>query len=251
MQNSGRNQSDFKIFFSNRKSIERIILLSAFGVAMAFLETAVVVYLREILYPKGFTFPLVPIGEKLAVTEFLREAATLIMLIAVGWMSGRTKLEKFVLFLYAFAIWDLFYYIFLKLLICWPESILSWDILFLIPITWTAPVLFPVLSSLSMIIFAFAVIYFTNKYKSVHMQRMEWVLIIAGACCQFISYIWDYSRFILHHYSFFQLWSIQGKKALYSLSMQYIPESFPWGLFLAGELMILASVFLFWRRLRD
>src|SRR5450759_349753 len=191
---------------STTRSEVRLIWLTAFAVAMGFLETSVVIYLRDILYPNGFTFPLAPISEKLATIELLREAATLVMLLAVGWMTGRTKLEKFVLFLYAFAIWDIFYYISLKMLINWPESLMTWDILFLIPVTWTGPVLSPVISSVNMIILALVVVHFTNLNKTILVSRLEWLLLLAGAILQFFSFIWDYTRFTLQHFSLGELW---------------------------------------------
>jgi hypothetical protein len=225
-----------------------LVILTIFAIAMGFLEAAIVVYLREILYPNGFAFPLAPISNKLAVIEFLREAATLIMLLAVGWMTGRTRFEKFILFLYAFAIWDIFYYIFLKILINWPASFLTWDILFLIPVTWTGPVLAPVTSSLSMIILSLFAVHFTNSDKGVFMRTGEWILLLAGALLQFIAFIWDYSCFILKNYSYNELWSFPVKKTLYSLSLNYIPVSFPWAIFLFGEMCILGAIFLFCRK---
>jgi hypothetical protein len=93
------------------------IWLTFFSIAMGYLETSVVVYLRELYYPQGFDFPLAPISPSLAVTEFWREVATIVMLWGVGVLAGRSKTEKFALFLYSFAIWDIFYYIFLKILL--------------------------------------------------------------------------------------------------------------------------------------
>jgi hypothetical protein len=110
-----------------------IVWLTLFGISMGFLETSVVVYLREILYPNGFDFPLSMFPKHLALTEILREAATVIMLVAVGIFTGRTRTEKFGFFIFTFAVWDIFYYVFLKALLNWPESLLTWDILFLIP----------------------------------------------------------------------------------------------------------------------
>jgi hypothetical protein len=69
--------------------------LTVFSVAMGFLETAVVVYLRELYYPAGFAFPLAPIETSVAVTELLREAATLLMLLGVGVLAGRTAVQRF------------------------------------------------------------------------------------------------------------------------------------------------------------
>ncbi|MBN2481771.1 MAG: hypothetical protein JXB19_08530, partial [Bacteroidales bacterium] len=127
------------------------IWLTLFSIAMGFMESAVVVYIREISYPEGFDFPLVPMDNTLEVTEILREAATMIMLLAAGYLGGRTLSERFTWFLYCFAIWDIFYYVFLKLLLGWPASFMTWDILFLIPVAWTGPVITPVIISLTMI----------------------------------------------------------------------------------------------------
>ena len=225
-----------------------LLWLTLFAISMGFLESAVVIYLREILYPSGFKFPLVPISNKLALAELLREAATLFMLMSVGWLSGRTKFEKFTLFLYSFAIWDIFYYVFLKLLINWPESLLSWDILFLIPVTWTGPVIAPVISSLSMIVLAMLSVLFINLGRSVYLNSAEWVILVGGAIFQLFSFIWDYSKYVLHFYSLKELWNIHIDKALYSLSIHYVPVAFNWSLFLLGETLILTSIFLFSRR---
>jgi hypothetical protein len=72
------------------------------------------------LYPGGFSFPLSPIPERLAITELLRELATLVMLAGVGVVAGRNFPERFAWFIFSFGVWDIFYYVFLKLLIGWP-----------------------------------------------------------------------------------------------------------------------------------
>src|SRR6201998_1661345 len=111
-----------------------MIWLTAFSIAMGFLETAVVIYLRKLYYPHGFQFPLVPIDNDIAMVEFLREAATIIMLLGIGIIAGKNTSQKFGIFIYCFAVWDIFYYVFLKLLLGWPESLFTWDILFIIPV---------------------------------------------------------------------------------------------------------------------
>jgi len=92
-----------------KSTLNTILLLTVFSVAMGFMETAVVVYLRKIYYPNGFQFPLVPIDNDIILTEIIREAATLIMLIGAGIFTGRNRSEKFGFFLFSFAIWDIFY----------------------------------------------------------------------------------------------------------------------------------------------
>ena len=66
--------------------VKTILWLTAFSIAMGYLETSVVVYLRKLYYPSGFKFPLVGVTRDIAVTEFWREAATIVMLIGIGVM---------------------------------------------------------------------------------------------------------------------------------------------------------------------
>lgn len=83
--------------------------VSLFSIAMGLFECIVVIYLRKIYYPEGFSFPLKIMESDIITVELLREAATLIMLLAVGAISGKTSVEKLGLFIYSFAIWDIFY----------------------------------------------------------------------------------------------------------------------------------------------
>lgn len=129
----------------------RLIWVAVFGVSMGFFEAAVVVYLRRIAYPEGFSFPLVVLEEPLAVVELAREFASLVMIASVAVITGGRFVEKLAYFLYIFGIWDVLYYVFLKLALGWPGSILEPDLLFLIPVPWVGPVLAPVLVSVVMI----------------------------------------------------------------------------------------------------
>src|SRR5688500_16415583 len=101
-----------------------LLWVTLFAIAMGYLESAVVVYLRALYYPDGFTFPLAPIGRGLAATEFFRELATILMLVGAGAMAGKNRVQGVAWFFYSFAIWDLTYYLFLKVLLNWPESLL-------------------------------------------------------------------------------------------------------------------------------
>ena len=107
---------------STKFPFRTLLIITLLFIALGYIESAVVVYMREILYPGGFQFPLAPIEMNLAITEIIREFATLVILVCIGMLTGRTFSEKFAWFLYSFAIWDIFYYVFLKLLIGWPES---------------------------------------------------------------------------------------------------------------------------------
>lgn len=127
--------------------ITKLILLAVFGIAMAHLEGVVVVYLRKALglldsesnkeSIEKFT------GQYLKI-EMTREAATIIMLILIAYLVGDTWIEKGIFFLWTFAFWDLFYYLSLFILIKWPPSLTTIDVLFLIPKPWIAPVWFPI-----------------------------------------------------------------------------------------------------------
>lgn len=208
---------------------------------MGLLESAVVIYMRELLYPGGFSFPLSPIPERLAVTELLRELATLVMLVGVGVVAGRYFPERFAWFIFSFGVWDIFYYVFLKLLIGWPTSMLTWDLLFLIPVTWTGPVVTPVVCSMLMITLALVILRRTGKNPTFRISPLSWVILIAGAMVVFLSFITDYTRFILHSFTLRELWSLPSKQALFDLSVQYIPFSFPWMIFAAGSAVIIAA----------
>jgi hypothetical protein len=124
-------------------SCRRYVLLGLFSVAMAALEAIVVIYLRQLYYPQGFSFPLAPASLPIVFTEWLREATTIVMLFIMGESRRQRIPQGFFCFLYAFAMWDIFYYVWLKILINWPPSLLTWDLLFLIPVPWVSPVLAP------------------------------------------------------------------------------------------------------------
>jgi len=123
---------------------------------MGYLEAVVVVYIRHILdivpTPEHLdpqTIAQVP--DWLISTEQTREAATIIILVTLALLVGRTRVQKLATFLFAFGVWDIFYYVSLKALIDWPASLATMDCLFLIPQPWYAPVWLPVVISVGMI----------------------------------------------------------------------------------------------------
>ncbi len=132
-------------FWKQRLNLTKKILLIAavFGIAFGFVEAAVVVYLRA---ATGAQF-LAQLPKNLFAIEFFREAATLIMLVSVAFLTVKTFRERWAIFLWTFAFWDIFYYAGLWLWLRWPSSLLNLDTLFLIPVPWTAQVWFPILVS--------------------------------------------------------------------------------------------------------
>ncbi len=232
-----------------KKSTLKIILwITIFAIAMGYLESAVVVYLRKIYYPEGFNFPLKAIESNIGITEILREAATIIMLAGAGIIAGRTKTEKFGFFIYCFAVWDIFYYIFLKLLLDWPESLLTWDILFLIPVIWVGPVISPVINSLSMIFFAFLISYFIDKGLKTKIIWKEWLLLISGSVIIIISYVEEYLDFILAEFALRDLFRAANNMAIMEYASGYLPKSFSWWIFIIGELLLIIAMVMFYSR---
>ena len=130
----------------------RLLWLTAFGMAFGYVEAAVVVYLRELYYPGGFAFPLALLPTRILVVETVRELATLVMLWAVAWTAGGSGRARFGAFCFLFGVWDLVYYLVLLVVLHWPESLLAWDVLFLIPGVWAGPVLSAVLVAVSLIV---------------------------------------------------------------------------------------------------
>lgn len=133
----------------------KLSLLAIFGIAMAHLEGVVVVYLRKALGILDIESNKVSVDKfpkRFLNIEMTREAATIIMLVAIAYLVGTTWIEKGIFFLWTFAFWDLFYYLSLYILIGWPPTLKTIDVLFLIPVPWIAPVWFPAgVSSLTII----------------------------------------------------------------------------------------------------
>jgi hypothetical protein len=137
--------------FALRAAAARMVIVVAYSIGMAYVESAAVLYLRTIyggvdpVGPRNPPFQPLP---DFAWIEIGREAATVLMLACVGWLAGRGSAGRLGAFALAFGVWDIFYYVFLWLFAGWPPSLLAPDILFLIPLPWWGPVLTPVLLAL-------------------------------------------------------------------------------------------------------
>lgn len=168
---------------------KKLLLLFAFSAAFAFVESSVVLYLRAIYYPEGFSFPLEIIRPNHLYVELVREAATIIMLLTVGILAGEDRWSIFSYFIFSFGVWDMFYYVWLKVILDWPRTFFDWDILFLIPIPWISPVIAPVLISLFLIT---ASIFILQKGSgNFHPSRIDWGSAIAGSGLILYSFMCD------------------------------------------------------------
>ncbi len=176
-----------------KATLGRFYIIVIFSIAFAYIEASVVVYLREIFHPAGFTFPLTEFGattlwKRLLLTETGREAATLVLILTSSWLFGRNLRQRFAFFLTIFAVWDIFYYIWLKALIGWPASIMDWDILFLIPTVWAGPVIAPVLISLLLLAFAVIILYRSCGAKAIRLTPTDWLVFTLAAMLVIVSF---------------------------------------------------------------
>ncbi len=209
-----------------RSTPQMLLWVSIFGIAMAYMEAAIVVYLRMIFYPEGFDFPLSAAPSTTIFIELGREAATIVMLVAVGIICGRSKIERFAYLLLSFGIWDIMYYVWLWVQIGWPPSLFTWDILFLIPVPWVGPVIAPVLVSIAMIWAALLIIMREEKGRSPKFTHWAWWGEIAAGLIIIISFIYDAGN----------------------LSAGGYPNPFRWDIFAFG---LLAGVILFCYMMRS
>ena len=192
---------------------------------MAFVEAGVVIYLRALYYPEGFAFPLHIITERHFFVEIGREAATIFMLISIAALSGKRFWEKFAYFLICFGLWDIFYYIWLKIAIGWPSSLLDWDILFLIPLPWIGPVIAPVTIAIIMILTGFLITLLFKKGYDFRPSSLAWVLTMIGTVLILYSFMRDIGAG-LH---------------------QNMPLTYRYELLIPGEILYLLAIFFAWK----
>lgn len=173
--------------------IKRLTIVFIFSIAFAYIESAVVVYLRAIFYPEGFSFPLSefgtnPLWKKFLLIETGREAATLVLILTGCWLFGRNNRQRLAYFLTIFAVWDIFYYIWLKVFLDWPGTIMDWDILFYIPVRWASPVLAPVMVSLTMLVLAAMILYLDSQSKHIRVTLAEWIGFLVAILVIIVSF---------------------------------------------------------------
>ena len=197
---------------TRRLAWRRIVLaLLVFGGAFGYLEAAVVGYLRLLheparrrFYPgrpPSELFPLLTLDQlraagleqqRILVTEIGREASTIVMLAAIALAVAQNSGQWAAAFVIAFGAWDIAFYIFLKVLLGWPASLLTWDILFLIPVPWAAPVLAPLLVSVAMIAAGVWHLRSESRAKPIRIPWGGWAGVVAGATVIVASFASDY-----------------------------------------------------------
>jgi hypothetical protein len=207
---------------------------TAFGIAMAYLESTIVVYLRRLYYHDrgGFDFPLVIIDTPTLLLELGREACTIVMLATVGIAAGRTKVGKLAFFLFLFGVWDIFYYVWLKVFLDWPASLLTWDVLFLIPVPWVGPVIAPVSVACTMIGMAFVLLQLEARGPVVPAGKMLWIAQGVASLIIIYSFTMDV----------IPLLDAQGMRLA-----QWTPTVYRWEMLFIGQAIALGT-FVAWAR---
>ncbi len=146
---------------SRRRTTLDLGVLVAFAAAFGFVEAAVVFDLRHVIgsprsYSLGHYHTLLNLGfitfvssvhsllpPALGRVEVARESATMVMLLGVAWLAGTTTRQRIGAYLVAFSVWDLTYYLFLRIIDAWPTSLFTRDVFFLVPVPWIGPVVTP------------------------------------------------------------------------------------------------------------
>lgn len=220
---------------TNENNLGRWLTVVVYALAMAWVEAAVVFYLRSHI---GRLEPYQPVplphAGGFGFAEAVREIATLVMLCTVGLLAGKNWRARAGYTLIAFGVWDIFYYVFLKVMCGWPNSILDWDILFLVPLPWWGPVLAPVLISLLMIGWGTLATQFETVSPLASAWK-AWLLNLAGVALALYVFMADALRV-----------AGGGVDALRNL----LPVEFNWPLFLVALAMMSAPVVRLLLRLR-
>jgi len=219
-------------------AMRRVLFVALFAVAFGYLEAAVVVYLRAIYdpvraavhpeKPADSLLPLIPLEAlrdagpeyvRLLGVELGREVSTMVMLAALASLATRRRGEWMAMFMIPFGIWDIAYYVGLKAMIGWPPSVLTWDILFLIPVPWLGPVLAPVIVAASMIAAGVLLLRAAAAGWPLQARWYHWAGIVAGGLMIIGNFCRGYAQ----------------------TAQREMPPSFDWAAFGLGEMIGIAA----------
>ncbi len=237
------NHDNFNAGSENKfKSVIRIwAWVVVFAIAFAWVESAVVVYLRKIFFDGVFRFPLLVrwedgrhIVDPLVRIEFGREIATVIMLVAVSWVAGKNRIQRFCFFIIAFGIWDIFYYLWLYVMVGWPRSLMTWDLLFYVPLPWVGPVIAPLAISLVMAAGGSLMIYYEKKGCDIRLKWYDMAVELGCGLLMIAAFCWDWKNII----------QIPG-----DIKRTGIPNPFAWWLFLPAYLFSIVYFIVMIRRI--
>jgi hypothetical protein len=207
----------------------RWLLVVVFAVAMAWMESATVYYLRALVdRVQPYQPDPLPMAGVLGAVELVREGATLVMLLAAGILAAPTWLPRLGYTAIAFGTWDISYYVFLRIMSGWPASIFDWDILFLLPLPWWGPVLAPVCIAVLMIAWGTLVTQ-SSARMTVTRARVSWVACGIGAALALVVFMAD---------------ALQAVPGGAEQIRSVLPARFNWPLFSVALLLMAAPIVL-------
>lgn len=212
--------------------VKRMIFVSLFGVAMAYMEAAVVVYLRRINTILEMVEFSVPLSPNIAWVEIGREFCTLLMILTVAWIAGTKLQSKIGYFIMIFGIWDIFYYLWLKILMNWPATLLDNDLLFLLPLPWWGPVIAPMLLALLMSLFGLGMVIGEVQGQRIKIHWPEGVAMVAGVLLCLYTFMAD---------------GLAGSSSSPLSLENHLPGPFQWTSYLSGLCLLIFAV---WRIVR-
>jgi hypothetical protein len=173
----------------------RWLAVAAFAIGMAWVESACVYYIRMVVdRVVPYQADPLPFQGNLGPVELIREAATLVMLLTVGLLAGRTWRSRLGYASIAFGVWDIFYYLFLRLMCGWPQSLLDWDVLFLLPLPWWGPVIAPAAIALLMIAWGAVAIRTDWRTRPMRNGGLVWTMNGAGVSLALYVFMADSIR---------------------------------------------------------
>jgi hypothetical protein len=182
---------------THQSNVSRWWTVTVFAIAMAWVEAAVVYYLRTMVDRiEPYQSNPLPLIGSLGPVELAREFATLVMLFTVGALAGRNWRARLGYSAIAFGVWDIFYYLFLKVICGWPNSLLDWDILFLLPLPWWGPVIAPVSIAILMILWGTLAGQFERAPAPLLSNWRVWVLNSIGIALALYVFMADTIRVV-------------------------------------------------------
>jgi len=169
----------------------RLKWVALFAVTMAYVEAAAVVYLRRIYGVTDLIRDMAPFDPPIARIELGRELATLIMIGTLGCSVGRSRQSRWGFACFVFGMWDVFYYLWLKVMLGWPGSLLEPDILFLIPLPWWGPVLTPVLIAILASVGGALAVIAEDRGATIRPGLAQWSAFVAGSLAALYAFMAD------------------------------------------------------------
>lgn len=175
----------------------RWLIVAAFAIGMAWMEAATVYYLRTVVDRiEPYQANPLPFQGVFGPVELVREAATLVMLLTVGMLAGTAWRLRLAYTSIAFGLWDIFYYVFLRVICGWPRSLFDWDILFLLPLPWWGPVLAPVCIAGLMILWGTRVTQWSGANDADAVPWAAWLSAAAGVILALYVFMADSLRHV-------------------------------------------------------